>query len=463
MAKMTKGGKITLLVLGIGIAIGGFKIYRDKHPELAKVESSQETQNPQEAVVPASKVPDSKIIMTISGSSVINDDLTPKLIKAYMGANNYSDIQVLNTGKKEKAVIGKLNGQSFRVNVQSSGTKDGIQALEEGKIDICMASAPEAKLSESENVIGLDGIAVITNQNNPIDAGLSKEGLLTIFSGQAEWGGVSGATSKGKIKIYRMGEKTGIYKMFKELVMNGTDITGTSFERSQEMVDAISNDPNGIGFVSYTFLSKSAGIKAIPISDAQNLPCIFPNARTIASEKYPLCRRLCMYSETGKSEVLRFTKFVSSDQGQEIVKNAGFVNLTIETDDDQVVVSNDPPAYKSLINQRAEKLTTEFRFKTGSDNLDSRGLDDVERLDAYLNQSKYSNRSIVLVGFTDNTGSKDVNMSLSKKRAEKVKDALEARGLVISNVIGMGPLRPSRDNSTDVNKSFNRRVEVWVK
>jgi len=463
MAKMTKGGKITILLIGIGIAIGGFKIYRDKHPELAKAEASQETQD---AVVPPSDIPESEVVMTISGSSVINDDLAPQLVKAYMESQNFSEIQVLTLSKKEKAVIGKLNGKSLRVNVKSPGTKDGFLAMRDNKADICMASAqadPEFRDVSTENVIGLDGIAVITNQNNPLEC-LSKEGAEVIFGGKAEWGGVPGSSVKGAITIYRMGEKTGIYKMFKDLVMNGLDIKGTSFEKSQEMVDAVSKDPNGIGFVSYTFLSKSTGIKEVPISDAQNLPCITPNALTIASEKYPLCRRLYMYRPQSSSNprATAFARFVGSNQGQEIVENAGFINLTVNTDQAPVVVDNDPAPYKALINKGSEKLTTEFRFKTGNDNLDSRGLDDVDRLVSYLSQPRYRNRTIVLVGFTDNTGNAQKNMVLSRQRAASVEKVLGTKGVIVSNTIGMGPLRPSRDNSTESNRSFNRRVEVWV-
>jgi phosphate transport system substrate-binding protein len=171
-----------------------------------------------------------------------------------------------------------------------------------------------------------------------------------------------------------------------------------------------------------------------------------------------------MYRPTGSSntQVASFARFVASNEGQKIVENSGFINLTVNTDKAPTVVSNDPAPYKALIVKGSEKLTTEFRFKTGSDNLDSRGLDDVDRLVAYLSQTQYRNRTIVLVGFTDNTGNPQKNMVLSRQRAASVEKVLATKGVMISNTIGMGPLRPSRDNSTEANRSFNRRVEVWV-
>jgi phosphate transport system substrate-binding protein len=380
-----------------------------------------------------------------------------------MSSENFSDVQVLTIGSKEKAIIANKNGKSYRIDIKSPGTKDGFSAMNDNKADICMASASENVPSTIENVIGLDGIAVITNVSNPIEC-LSKDGLKTIFSGNADWEGVPTSKASGKINIYRMGDKTGIFKMFKELVMRGSDINGTDFAKSEEMVNAVAKDPNGIGFVSYTFLSKSSGIKEIPISDAENLPCIYPNALTIASEKYPLCRRLYMYrpASSNNSYAASFARFVTSNQGQTIVENSGFINLSVNSDKDIQIVNDDPLPYRSLINSGAEKLTTEFRFKTGSNDLDSRALDDIDRLVAYLSQPKYRNRQIVLVGFTDNTGSLVTNNNLSKQRANSVKDILRNKGVEISNTIGMGPLRPSRDNATEFNRSFNRRVEVWI-
>lgn len=459
--KMKPAVKNTLIFLSV-VTIIFAAIKFDKWQKNKNGISDNNVANTETTIVPVSDIPESEVILTISGSSVINDDLSPQLVKNYMTSENFSDIQVLTIGKKEKAVIGKLNGKSYRINVKSPGTKDGFLAMRENKADICMASAPENAPSTIESVIGLDGIAVITNSNNPL-GGLSKEGLAIIFSGQTDWSGVGSASSKGKINIYRMGDKTGIYKMFKELVMNGDEINGASFEKSQDMVDAISKDPNGIGFVSYTFLSKSTGIKETAVSDAENLPCIYPNALTIASEKYPLCRRLYMYrSSSNNRHATSFARFVTSNQGQEIVENSGFINLSVNSDKDIPTLSTDPIPYKSLIKNGSEKLTTEFRFKTGSDNLDSRGLDDIERLVVYLSQPRYRNRSVVLVGFTDNTGSQQINISLSKQRANSVKEVLANKGIEISKTIGMGPLRPSRDNSTESNRSFNRRVEVWI-
>lgn len=422
------------------------------------------------SVVTVQDVPtDSKAFLTISGSSVMNDFLTVELAKSYMASIGCTDISVAQPekDKKEKYVIGTQNGNKIRFDIKSPGTKEGFIALQEQKADICMASAQgEAMFRETtnENVIGLDGIAVVTNSNNPLQ-GLCKEDLSAIFKGEiTEWSKVKGSTMSGKITIHRMGDKTGIYKMFKELVV-GQDIAGTSYEKSQQMVDAISKDANGIGFVSYTFLAKSNNIKSVPVSDARGINPISPNALTISSEKYPLCRRLYLYRPVSgyKPEVNGFINFVKSDEGQKIVESVGFINLNISNDEQasEQISAQDPIAYRNL-QKTHTKISSELRFIFGTDNLDSRGYDDIDRLASRLGQPAYRGKTVVLVGYTDNVGSQAGNMSLSEKRAKSLVDNFTNKGIEVSRTIGMGMLHPVSDNNTDVGRSHNRRVEVWI-
>lgn len=464
MAKMTKGGKMVSLFLLIALVAGGYWKWYSSHPHpKAAEEATAQSSDGQAEEVKSDDVPESQKALTITGSSVINDDFSPSVVKAYMAKKNYSDIKVFSTGKKERAILGTLNGKVMRFDIKSPGTKDGFAALGNNSADICMASAqaePELRSNAQENVIGLDGIAVITNQGNTL-RGLFKEDIQNIYAGRiTDWSQIPGAKVSGPIKLYRMGDKTGIYKMFKELVMGGTDLTCTAFEKSQDMVNAIGNDMNGIGFVSFTLLSSNSSVKAIPLAEAEGMPFVSPNKLTIASEKYLLCRRLYMYRPATSNNAIAsdLSAFIASTEGQSIIQSSGFVNLSIEKDDQVEVAAGDPPAYKRLIGS-AHKISTEFHFNTGSQNLDVRGLDDIERLVAYLNPGD----KIVLVGFADNTGDPAKNMILSKQRAEAVARKLsDEKGIPVSSTIGMGILRPVRQNSSEANRAFNRRVEVWI-
>ena len=41
-------------------------------------------------------------------------------------------------------------------------------------------------------------------------------------------------------------------------------------------------------------------------------------------------------------------------------------------------------------------------------------------------------------------------------------DEQEQKGVTVANAMGFGPIRPVRSNDTEQDRSFNRRVEIWV-
>jgi adhesin transport system outer membrane protein len=67
-------------------------------------------------------------------------------------------------------------------------------------------------------------------------------------------------------------------------------------------------------------------------------------------------------------------------------------------------------------------------------------------------------------GHTDNTGSDQINMPLSRARAQRVSDYLVLHGMEMVNiaVAGYGSNRPIADNATEAGRAANRRVEVTV-
>lgn len=72
--------------------------------------------------------------------------------------------------------------------------------------------------------------------------------------------------------------------------------------------------------------------------------------------------------------------------------------------------------------------------------------------------------SLKLAGHTDNTGSADLNMRLSKDRAESVKAYLVAQGVNASRVeaTGYGKNQPIATNKTAAGRQKNRRVEFTL-
>lgn len=77
---------------------------------------------------------------------------------------------------------------------------------------------------------------------------------------------------------------------------------------------------------------------------------------------------------------------------------------------------------------------------------------------------EYPKTAVNVVGYTDSTGSQDLNMRLSQQRADSVANSLIVQGVEASRVRtqGMGPANPIASNSTTEGKAQNRRVEITL-
>jgi outer membrane protein OmpA-like peptidoglycan-associated protein len=72
--------------------------------------------------------------------------------------------------------------------------------------------------------------------------------------------------------------------------------------------------------------------------------------------------------------------------------------------------------------------------------------------------------NLAIEGYTDNTGTDAINMTLSQQRASTVRQFLITQGLSADTISskGLGPSNPIADNSTVAGRKQNRRVEIIV-
>jgi phosphate transport system substrate-binding protein len=162
--------------------------------------------------------------------------------------------------------------------------------------------------------------------------------------------------------------------------------------------------------------------------------------------------------------VTKFISFVNSKAGQSVVERENFVPLAIVRDRSlpqsrPLQGSSTPYPAATLI---ADRLSVNFRFNTGSNQLDNRALSDLDRMTEFLLQNSTDPKKLILVGFTDDVGDPASNLVLSKQRANAVADALRSRGVIPGRVTGFGSENPVASNSTPDGRERNRRVEVWV-
>ncbi|MEZ4444168.1 MAG: OmpA family protein [Polyangiaceae bacterium] len=109
------------------------------------------------------------------------------------------------------------------------------------------------------------------------------------------------------------------------------------------------------------------------------------------------------------------------------------------------------------------KILENVQFRTGSAEIDERSHSILNQVALVMKANKNIER-VRVEGHTDDTGPRDVNMRLSKARAESVRRYLIYRG-VASNRLhaeGYGPDQPLMDDTTDEARAKNRRVEFIV-
>lgn len=89
--------------------------------------------------------------------------------------------------------------------------------------------------------------------------------------------------------------------------------------------------------------------------------------------------------------------------------------------------------------------------------------DEVTKVGDFM--KKYPSTTAVIEGYTDEVGSAEFNMELSKRRAESVVKALENDyGIDPSRLqaLGYGKSKPVADNATDEGKQKNRRINAVI-
>ena len=189
---------------------------------------------------------------------------------------------------------------------------------------------------------------------------------------------------------------------------------------------------------------------------------MLPSAFTVTTEEYLLSRRLFFYSSPRPENpvTLRLINFVLSPAGQKVVRDANFVDLGIEVANTEPCTGQCSPGYLARTHH-AHRLSLDFRFRGGRDELDSRGVRDLDRLVLFLRG--HSSEKLMLLGFSDDAGDGAKNLADSTRRAKIVDRELASRGVHAVIVEGRGAEMPIAPNADEMGRERNRRVEAWLR
>ncbi|NGM62960.1 OmpA family protein [Sphingobacterium sp. SGG-5] len=120
---------------------------------------------------------------------------------------------------------------------------------------------------------------------------------------------------------------------------------------------------------------------------------------------------------------------------------------------------------KIVVTEEDKKVVDEairnLEFDLGKATIRANSFSSLNHVAALLIEKNFS---LKLAGHTDNTGSRELNLRLSKERAEAVKAYLVSKGANASRIeaTGYGPDQPIATNATADGRQQNRRVEFTL-
>jgi len=245
--------------------------------------------------------------------------------------------------------------------------------------------------------------------------------------------------------------------------------------------EAVADDPFGIGLASYSEIGNTK-----PLSLTGSCGVQLRGRRTaIKTEDYPLTAPIFLYMPARRLPALarEFLAYTRSPPAQIVIRRAGFVDQAPEEIEinaqgnrlaNAIAVAQGQEglgALQSMVTMLApmRRLTTSFRFETGSVRLDAQSRSNVQQLARSLELGEYDGRRMVFVGFSDGQGPADDNLEIARARAEAVRDAVigtaETADLdrLTLETVAFGEAMPMACDDTVWGRRVNRRVEVWLR
>jgi phosphate transport system substrate-binding protein len=232
--------------------------------------------------------------------------------------------------------------ESIAENISSKvthhGTHDAYVNLIENKTDLILIarlpSDDELDLAESLDVelktkaIALDAFVFILNKTNPVND-LSIQEIQKIYTGNiTNWGEVGGTETI--INPYQRNPNSGSQELMEKLVMRDLEMMDAPNLILMGMIGPInmlSWDEDGIGYSVYfyeEFMAPNEKIKLCAVNG------ILPNYESIRTRTYPYTTEV--YAAIREdldedSQVNNLFKWLQSSEGQEVIKECGYVPI----------------------------------------------------------------------------------------------------------------------------------------
>lgn len=175
----------------------------------------------------------------------------------------------------------------------------------------------------------------------------------------------------------------------------------------------------------------------------------------------PLVQRSAPYELQDADESLQTAKKMWSDNDDKVQVDH-YSYLAQRYSEVAVEQAKYRAAAAQVANASRTITLSDMMFATGKADLNDQGMHAVHELAIFMRNRP--DRIVNIMGYTDSTGSAELNAALSQRRAAAVQQALVAQGIDGSRVQahGLGPSNPVASNETADGRQHNRRVEVAI-
>lgn len=263
------------------------------------------------------------ILLSFSFSGCGNEELPAYSSEISGEINGGGSTSVQKIIDAEGAEFGALH-PAVKFTYSGTGSSDGIKNAANGTYSFGCASR-ELKESEktdlTELVFAYDGIAVIVNDENPVED-LTKDQIKAIYTGKiTNWKEVGGEDRH--IAVVSREDGAGTRTAVEELLDFTEQLkpSATVKEGNGNVQSTVSANPNAIGYVSITFVDRS--VKPLRVDGVE------ATMENVLNESYGLSRPfLALYNEKNLTPQTRaFLDFIMTDEGQTIVEKNGGISV----------------------------------------------------------------------------------------------------------------------------------------
>lgn len=210
------------------------------------------------------------------------------------------------------------------VTVEFTGSSAGLESLAAGSVDIGNASRnlkdTEKESGAVENVIAIDGIAVITDAENTV-INLSSEELVKIYTGEiTNWKELGGEDEQ--IVVIGREAASGTRGAFEELLeIEDICVYSQELDSTGAVLAKVASTPGAIGYVSLDVVDDT--VLALSLDEVE------ATEENIVAGNYVLSRPFVMATmgeiDDQEETVKAFFEFVQSEEGQNIIKGVGLI------------------------------------------------------------------------------------------------------------------------------------------